>query len=327
MDSRIASVLETAFPDRQVADASETGPSWNEKNETVRVAFADGDAVYLKIATDGDGSRVARETAAISYVGANGDVPVPTILASDAGGEIPYLATAPVGGPNLLEVGSGWTATPAVARAVGRSLAALHALRFDEHGAVTGGDADGLELCPAPWSDVLLDRVESKRDLAPANHFEHHFDDVTAAVAANRDLLDAAPAALLHGDAARPNCFRIDADSDGASGAESRVGFLDWEIAYVGDPVLELRRTRAYLAEPLDSETYEDVATALRDGYRERVGSLPAGFEERLPIYDAVVFLGKSAYLDNWKEYADASTAELKDWLRTEMNERLDRVS
>lgn len=316
MDSRISSVLETAFPERVVESVGETGPSWNEKNHTVKVDFADEESIYLKIATDGDGSRVARETAVISYVEANSSVPVPTVLASETDGEIPYLATAPVDGKNLLEVGSGFSATPAVARQVGWALAELHTLRFETHGHVGGGDTDGLSLDPRTGTGIVIDKIEQKRDLAPANHFPHHFDEVLGAVEDNRDLLDEAPAALLHGDPARPNCFQN----------ESRVGFLDWEISYVGDPVQELRRTRSYLAEPLERETYEDVASAFRDGYRERAGSLPTGYDDRLPIYDAIVFLSKSTYLDNWKEYADPSTAELQEWARTEMNRRLDRI-
>ncbi|WP_158057300.1 phosphotransferase family protein [Halorussus halophilus] len=326
MDDRIASVLEAAFPEREVEEVGETGPSWNEKNRTVRVDFEDETSIYLKIATDGDGSRVARETATISYVGENSDVPVPTILASEVEGAIPYLATAPVDGKNLLEVGSGWTATPAVARQVGRALAELHSLRFEQHGHVFGGDEKGLELDTGTWTEILLDKLEDKRELAPANHFEHHFDEVREAVEANRELLDEAPATLLHGDPARPNCFQETVSKD-AGRADPRVGFLDWEIAHVGDPVRELRRTRSYLAEPLDAETYEDVADAFRDGYRERAGGLPDGYDDRLPVYDAVVFLSKSTYLDNWKEYADASTAELKAWLRTEMRRRLDKIS
>ena len=42
MDGRIESVLEDAFPDRDVDGLRSTGPPWNEQNRTVRVEFADG---------------------------------------------------------------------------------------------------------------------------------------------------------------------------------------------------------------------------------------------------------------------------------------------
>jgi len=79
MDDRIRSVLDAAFPDREVERVETAEPSWNDKNETVSVEFAGdggtggdrtggdgtpgGDRIYLKIATDGDASRVAREEA------------------------------------------------------------------------------------------------------------------------------------------------------------------------------------------------------------------------------------------------------------------------
>jgi len=37
MDDTVASVLDAAFPDRDVDDIGSTGPSWNEANDTVRV--------------------------------------------------------------------------------------------------------------------------------------------------------------------------------------------------------------------------------------------------------------------------------------------------
>ena len=106
MDDRIASVLEDAFPDREVTDLLSTGPSWNQKNRTVDIEFADGERIYLKVATDRDSSRIARERAVLAYMGANTDVPVPDVVASGPEWSIPYLVTALVAGPNLIEL---WT--------------------------------------------------------------------------------------------------------------------------------------------------------------------------------------------------------------------------
>ena len=139
MDDDVASALADAFPDREVADVTSSGPSWNEKNHTVGVDFEDGETVYLKMATDGDGTRITRERAAIAYVSANCDVAVPTVAASDPDGAVPYLVTEAVAGRNLVEM---WgEANPAeraaVARRIGESMARVHARRFADHGRPT----------------------------------------------------------------------------------------------------------------------------------------------------------------------------------------------
>ena len=70
MDADVATTVRAAFPDRDVASADVVGPSWNEANETVKLAFEDGGVAYLKRAVDGDGDRIASARAATAYVGA-----------------------------------------------------------------------------------------------------------------------------------------------------------------------------------------------------------------------------------------------------------------
>jgi aminoglycoside phosphotransferase (APT) family kinase protein len=195
-------------------------------------------------------------------------------------------------------------------------MARVHARRFADHGHVVGGDAEGLELDAGSWTDVLVDRIEAWRDLATSDRFDHHFDEVITAVEANRELLSDAPAALLHGDPAHPNCYLVDDD----------VGFLDWELAYVGDPVRELRRAHRIQFEPMRDPVRDEVITAFYDGYRERAGGLPDGFDARTPVYDAVAFLGTSGYVDKYAEFLDESQAELADWMQEEMKRRLART-
>ena len=318
MDSRIASALEDAFPEREVHELKSTGPSWNDSNRTVGVDFADEGTAYLKIATDGDGSRIARERAVIAYVEENSEVPVPTVLASDAGRQVPYLATAPVSGRSFLEA---WTecdvdGRAALARQVGEALADVHALRFEAHGHVVGGGADGLDLETGPWTDVLIERIEDARALAASDRFDHHFDEVIAAVEANREQVDDAPAALVHGDPAQPNCFRTD---DG-------VGLLDWEIAHVGDPARDLHRARDQQLGGFRDDGPERLVTALYDGYRENAGGLPEGFEDRRSVYEAVRFLGTSGHFEKYVDYLDESAEELAAWVRAEMERRLAEI-
>ena len=318
MDSRIASVLENAFPDCEVDDFGSTGPSWNEMNRTVKIDFVDGQTIYLKMATDGDGSRIARERAVLAYVGANGAVPVPTVMASNTTEQVPYLATAPMAGQSLIELWSTGDVNEraALAREVGNALASVHTLRFENHGRVLGGDEGALELETGQWTDVLVEMISEMRTIAPSDRFDHHFDAVVAAVEANRTLLDDAPAALLHGDPAQPNCYR------GPAGA----GFLDWEIAHVGDPVRDIHRTQDQMFDSLRSEGPERIVSAFYDGYRERAGGLPSGFEDRRPIYEAVRFLGISGFYEKMAAFVDEPPEELADWIRTEMDRRLARI-
>lgn len=317
MDDRVAAALEDAFPERAVESVGSTGPSWNETNRTVRVAFADGAECYLKVDLAGDGASIARERAAIGYVGANRPVGVPEVVASSTDG-IAYLATAPVSGPTLHEV---WRDASADERAellsgVGAAIAALHGPRLEDHGHVTGGGPGGLDLETGSWTTILGERIEAMRSLAPADRFDPHFDRVLEAVEAHRDLLDGAPAALVHGDPARPNCFWGDRG----------VGFLDWEIAHVGDPARELHRARNQQIAPLRGRGPDRLVEALHEGYRAEAGGLPWGFDDRCPIYDAVRFLGVSGFFENYAEFADEPTDEFAEWVGREMDRRLTRL-
>jgi aminoglycoside phosphotransferase (APT) family kinase protein len=318
MNDQIASVLENAFPNRAVDDVRAAGISWNDNNRTVRVDFSDGQTIYLKVAIDRDESRIACERAAIAYVDANCEVLVPTIVTSDTSGEIPHLATAPVSGQSLLDLWSDASVNEraALAQQVGTALASIHSCRFEDHGHITGNDRDDLRLETGLWTDILINKIEYKRDLSPSDRFDHHFDEVMTAVEANRELLNEAPAALLHGDPARPNCYR----------SEEKIGFLDWEIAHIGDPVRDLHRAWDQQLNSLHADAPERIVTALYDGYRERAGGLPDGFEDRRPVYEAVRFLSKSGFFEKWMEFLDETPEELANWIREEMDRRLDEI-
>lgn len=310
IDGPLGAALDDAFPGRDVADVGPAGISWNDRNETARVAFADGEAAYLKVATDGDGSRIARECAVIEYVGAHCDVAVPSVIASETDREAPYLATAPMRGRNLAD---GWAERStderaAAVRDVGAALAELHSCSFDRHGRITGGDATELAIETGTWSTVLVDEIESIREWDSTGRFDHLFDEGIAAVEANRDRLDDAPASLLHGDPAGPNCFRSDA----------AVGFVDWELAHVGDPARELHRAE----EQLLYDDGERLEAALHEGYERRAGFLPDGLEERRTVYELVWHLNKLGVFDRWGETVDESPAEAVESVEA----RLDRL-
>lgn len=335
MDDALQSALDAAAPGREVRNVTTTGPSWNDANETVRVTFADGDdpsAVFCKVALDGDGSRIARERTALAAVGAADRVPVPRVVAVDSDASVPYLLTMPVDGETLLDRGADADAASRrdLARRVGRALADLHGLyadSLDTHGEIRGvirdggGRVSGVDVRPEPWTDLLLERIEWIRTASPSDRFDDHFDRVAEIVAANRDRLDDAPATLCHFDLAKPNCFVVDGGDD-----EPRVGLLDWERVCVGDPVRDLVRGLEQGFEPMRGDDETEVSDAFLDGYRDRAGGLPDGYEEREPIYRAVRHLGVSGYFENCFQFVDEDREAFADWTEAELDRRLARV-
>lgn len=313
VDDAIARALRTAFPERDVEAVRSAGPSWNDLNETVRVEFAEGNPVFLKIAADGDGSRITRERAVIDYVDTHCAVAVPTVVANDVTGDPPFLVTAPMDGRDLASQWAKLTDRETALRRIGWALADVHARTFERHGHIVDGDADGLVLDTGSWTTILVERIELLRELASSDRFEGYYDEVIGAVNRNHERLDAAPAALVHGDPAKPNIFR----------SETAVGCIDWELAHVGDPARELHRAHDQLLDTKGSGDEERLVTALHDGYRERAGSLPAGFEDRAPIYDAVRFLGTAGFFDKVAEFSDDSPQDVATWIEEEMTERL----
>ena len=368
----VGDALEAAFPDRPVEDlVVDLGPSWNGGNDTVRVDFADGDSVYLKVAIAGDGSRIARERAVLAYVAGTGSVPVPSVLAADADADVPYLATGPAPGRELLPAfeAAGRSRRRSLLWRVGAALAAVHERRFETHGEilgdgrhggaldtadgrsagersadgrsagdVTGGGA-GLELETADWTDVLCATIERTREIGTTDRLEGHFAAVRDCVEANRDVLDGAPAALLHGDVAKPNAFVVDRDrgSDGERGrgpdadiendaGSPGIALIDWELAHVGDPARDLVRARDQLCNGFDTDGPSRLGEAVYAGYRARAGGLPEGFAARRPIYRVVRVLGRSGFIDQWATYLDEPVEDLVDRIDAELDSRLDAV-
>jgi len=233
MEETVETALGAAFPGRVIDRTFGVGPSWNGANETVGVVFADGSRVFCKVAVAGDGSRIAREIAVLRYLDAGRPISGPEVLAGDPDASVPYLVTAPAPGRELLGV---WEEAEeaqreALLRRVGATLATLHAERFETHGEIVGGSDEGeigsrsgsaLILDPAPWPDVLRATIERTREIGTSERLADHYDAVFDCVEANRDRLGGAPAALLHGDVAKPNLFVTD---DGGVGvdAESRT--------------------------------------------------------------------------------------------------------
>ncbi|QPV61353.1 aminoglycoside phosphotransferase family protein [Halosimplex litoreum] len=317
-DEAVETALADAFPTRRVEELSGVGPSWNDANRTVRVDFADGETAFLKVAVDGDGSRIATERAVIPYVDGRCDVTVPTVLATGDAGSTPYLATAPMDGANFHRPWADWSTDEREREIerVGAALAGVHAREFDRHGRIVGGGAGGLTVETDSWTETLVAEIERERALASTDRYDHYFDAVVEAVRANAGVLDPAPAALVHGDPAMPNAFRTD----------DTIGFIDWEIAHVGDPARELYRVEDRLTDAGDVADPDRLLAAFREGYRRRAGSLPSGRGERASVYDAVRLLGTAGFFDKHVEHVEESPAEAAEWLEREMERRLDAL-
>jgi aminoglycoside phosphotransferase (APT) family kinase protein len=345
MDDAIRTALAAAAPDREVAAVEEPGGSANPGNRTVRVRFVDGETAYLKIAVDGNRTRLARAAATVQCAGERTPVGVPEVLATDAGAGPPYLLTAPLSGS---PVDREWAAMSVDERAdlieaVGRALAGVHEARFDEPGRILGRDGgegrdgrDGGELTveTAAWPNVVAGMIDEdgEPDGEPDDETDGESDGgrfaefparAADAVAAHRGELalgvpedDVPSPALLHNDPRPENSFR------GPDG----VGFIDWEQAMVGDPVLDIVKTEGrFLGRP-DIEGRERLRAALWEGYRDVASGLPPGFERRRGVYRVVTFLGVADGFDEWAPRVDEPTEELAAWVRSAFEDRIERI-
>ena len=201
-------------------------------------------------------------------------------------------------------------------RQIGNALAKVNSLEFDQHAEITGYGADGLVLNTGLYTEVLVKRINETRSRASSDRFDSYFDKVITAVMENQERLNGAPATLIHSDPAMPNIFR----------SETTLGFIDWELAHIGDPARELHRAQGQLIESRDFEGKEQLRGALRDGYRQVTGRLPPGLEERTPIYDAVRFLGTAGFFDKVVKSKDESADEYASWVEAEFDRRLDEI-
>lgn len=312
MTDAIQTAVRAAFPDRPVrtVDEQDTRPG----NATALVTFEDGTQSYLKTATDRT-YRLVRETATTRYAAEQTSARVPRVLAAAPNADQPYLATAPLPGTPMTEL---WRTDDVdrerLGRAAGRVLASVHEATFDRPGRIVGGDADALELTGGSWTDVLIETVEERAD----DWFADRFSDVPSrfvdVLADARPVLDGAPTTLLHCDAARPN-VHVDPP-----------GLLDWERALVGDPALDLVDSvhNNFDQPDVADDEFERLRDAQFAGYRERAECLPAGLEERQPLYRLFTYLLVPQAFDDWAPQADVPDDELEADVRAEVDDRIE---
>jgi len=93
----------------------------------------------------------------------------------------------------------------------------------------------------------------------------------------------------------------------------------------VGDPVFDLVDAEGHLVDQIDvdDERRPRLRAALRDGYRERAGSLPAGFERRRPLYRVFAHLVVPQTFESWAPPVETPTEELAADVREEFDSRV----
>lgn len=310
MTDPLETAVAAAFPDRSVAsiEPQNTRPD----NAAGFVTFDDGDACYVKTATDGP-TRLAREAAATRYAGAHTSVGTPTVLAADPTADPPYLATEPLPGIVLNDPWTDGADRSPLLRTVGEAVARVHEARFEAPGVIEGGDADGLDLAGDSWTDTLCRTVAWRAD----DWFPERFADLPEALietirTVDPTLTETTPA-LLHGDPSRINVHR------------DPVGLLDWERALVGDPAYGLVEAAFHhLAQPdVDATETPALRRALFEGYREQAGGLPPGLDRRLPLYRAISQLLVPQAFEDWAPEVDRPTDELAADVRAEFDRLL----
>ena len=312
MSELVEHVTDDALPDRPIetVELQNTRPG----NEAALVTFVDGDSVYVKTATDTT-ERLTREIAATQYAEAHCSVGTPSIVAANSTADLPYLVTEPMPGTVLNDPWMDGADREPLVRQVGRQIAEVHDAEFDQPGIITGGDASGLNLTDTTWTETLCNTIEWRAQDWFADRFSDLPGRLIDTIQAVNPTLDGITPTLIHGDPSRINVY-LDPD-----------GLLDWERALVGDPAFGLvEATFHHLGQP---DVSEDERSALRSalygGYRERVGALPTGLEEKRALYWAIANLLIPQAFNDW-----ASSAESQDELAAEVREdfesRLDQA-
>ena len=312
MSTLVRSVTDAVFPDRSIetVELQNTRPG----NEAGLIIFAEGDSIYVKTASDTT-ERLSREIAATQYAEDHCPIGTPPIVAANSTGDSPFLVTEPMPGTVLNELWTNEADRKPLLRQVGNQIAAVHEAEFDQPGMIIGGDASELHLTDTSWVETLCETVEWRAQDWFADRFRDLPGQLINTIQAVDPTLDGTTPTLIHGDPSRVNVY-LDPN-----------GLLDWERALVGDPAFGLAEALFHhLGQPDVSEDERPVLqSALYEGYRERAGTLPTGFEEKIPLYRAIVNLLIPQAFDDW-----ASSAESKDALAADVREdfesRLDQA-
>ncbi|NUB93329.1 aminoglycoside phosphotransferase family protein [Haloterrigena sp. SYSU A121-1] len=317
MGQILSDALERAFPDRNVSEIDSPSESQHPGNQTYRISFSNGEQAYLKLVTDGGIRRIRRAGAVLRYLNARAEIRVPRVLSARVQSEPYYLATTALSGEPIVTRWSGVSTAKreSMLYQVGQAIANLHSVRFEESGRILGGTADNLSLEEGPWVTVLCNTIEERVRTVFSDRFKEFPNLVQQVLKEHREGLTDVPVSLLHGDPNRKNCL--------VQSNDSTVGLVDWEESLVGDPSFDLCRVEATQIEQPPVHDPDRLRRALRAGYRNQAGSLPEGYEKRIPLYRIVTFLKPAQTFEFWAPEADEPVPELATWIRDEMQRRI----
>jgi aminoglycoside phosphotransferase (APT) family kinase protein len=219
--------------------------------------------------------RAPIEAAVMARAGAAG-VPVPRVLRCDAAGALagrPALVMEHVQGQraDLVLAHCGVDQALEVGRQLGRTLAGIHAIRFDRPGFFRG-PALTPELPPELPSraSALLVQLAAGPEIPP---------EWRALVEASAPVLDSdtCPPALVHSDFNPKNLLL------GEDRGSPVAAVLDWEFAFAFSPLTDLGNLLRFA-----HELPPGFVSAVAGGYRQGGGTLPEGWRELAAALDAL---------------------------------------
>lgn len=240
------------------------------QNHGYRIAFRDGDELFLKVGTRFP-ERFPAEPKTMELVRRETELPVPGVRATGTeplgypfavydyvdGGGIDWLRELPV------------LTAERLCREAGRYLSSLHRITFPRYGPV-GVDGDGLAVVrPRAYGDMLRETLDRR----VAKLRETPFADRRAALGERGNALidevntDAVRPALVHGDYRLDN-LRIDPDGDRVT-----VAVLDWELPTAFDPAWDVAMTLTMLTDVYGIDS--DDRRSLRRAFLAEYGEVP----------------------------------------------------
>lgn len=238
-----------------------------------------------------DAAACARELALSQRVGHV--VPMPEILAAEPSGQPfgwPYSLSRWVAGRELRAVlpGCSLDEKRQVAAALGETLAAISQFTFPAAGFLAS-DLTVVDTLAVQPDGLLAYLRQQLFECGGARSLgERRAAELEALVTRNAARLQRGEAALLHGDY-KPSNLRMRRSAEGWHVA----GVMDWEFAFVGDPVFDIG---ILLRDPaaLPASTYADFA----QGYQRSGGRLPSDWlplARMFDIFNLTMFLATSA--------------------------------